>query len=70
MAGIGEIVEETNTGVVNDAIYVAVAKEVKESKANLIWAIQNSGGRKIYILHVHVPDTMVPVCKFAPYFAY
>ncbi|XP_057754675.1 U-box domain-containing protein 33 isoform X2 [Arachis stenosperma] len=58
----GEIVEEPNQAVVVDEpIYVAVSKEVKESKLNLIWAIQNSGGRRICILHVHVPATMIPL---------
>ncbi|KAK4266842.1 hypothetical protein QN277_023710 [Acacia crassicarpa] len=61
MAGMGEIVEEPNTSAVNDTIYVAVAKELKESKSNLTWAIQNSGGNKICILHVHVPATMIPL---------
>ncbi|WJX82980.1 hypothetical protein P8452_65677 [Trifolium repens] len=57
----GEIEEEPNTTVVDEAIYVAVSKDVKESKLNLIWAIQNSGGKKICILFVHVPATMIPL---------
>ncbi|XP_028790027.1 U-box domain-containing protein 33 isoform X1 [Neltuma alba] len=61
MAGVEEIVEEPNKSVVNDTIYVAVAKDLKESKSNLTWAIQNSGGNKICILHVHVPATMIPL---------
>jgi hypothetical protein len=63
----GEIEEEPNTGVVDEAIYVAVSKDVKESKLNLIWAIQNSGGKKICILFVHVPATMIPLSKFVAY---
>ncbi|MED6121732.1 hypothetical protein PIB30_032967 [Stylosanthes scabra] len=67
----GEIVEEPNQAVVVDQpIYIAVSKEVKESKVNLIWAIQNSGGRRICILHVHVPATKIPLpemgAKFPP----
>ncbi|KAI9109852.1 hypothetical protein K1719_018893 [Acacia pycnantha] len=61
MAGMGEIVEEPNTSAVNDTIYVAVAKDLKESESNLTWALQNSEGNKICILHVHVPATMIPV---------
>ncbi|TKY65436.1 U-box domain-containing protein 33 [Spatholobus suberectus] len=57
----GEILEEPNPSVVDQPIYVAVTKEVKESKSNLIWAIQHSGGRRICILHVHVPATMIPL---------
>lgn len=67
MTGRGEIVVEANTGVVNDTIYVAVTKDVKESKSNLIWAVQHSEGKKICILHVHVPATMIPLSKFQPY---
>ncbi|WVZ05573.1 hypothetical protein V8G54_018919 [Vigna mungo] len=57
----GEILEEPNPGVVDQPIYVAVAKEVKESKSNLIWAIQHSGGKRICILYVHVRATMIPL---------
>lgn len=57
----GEIVEEPMESVVEDTIYVAVGKDVKESKSLLIWAIQNSGGKKICILHVHVPAQMIPL---------
>ncbi|TKY63926.1 U-box domain-containing protein 33 [Spatholobus suberectus] len=56
-----EIVNEPSPSMVNDTIYVAVAKYVKDSKLNLIWAIQNSGGRRICILHVHVPAPMIPL---------
>jgi hypothetical protein len=63
----GEIEEEPNTTVVDEAIYVAVSKDVKESKLNLIWAIQNSGGKKICILFVHVPATMMPLSEFVAY---
>lgn len=66
----GEIEEEPDQGVVDEAIYVAVSKDVKESKSNLIWAIQNSGGKKICILYVHVPATMIPLSKFVAYFVY
>ncbi|KAL2330297.1 hypothetical protein Fmac_017878 [Flemingia macrophylla] len=57
----GENLEEPNPGVVDQPIYVAVSKEVKESKLNLIWTIQNSGGKRICILYVHVPATMIPL---------
>ncbi|KAF7826060.1 U-box domain-containing protein 33 isoform X2 [Senna tora] len=60
---MGEIVvaEEPNTDVANHTIYVAVAKDVKESYSNLKWAIDNSAANKICILHVHVPPTMIPM---------
>ncbi|KAK7274409.1 hypothetical protein RIF29_15495 [Crotalaria pallida] len=61
MSSITEIVEEPNPNVVDDTIYVAVAKDVKDSKLNLIWAVHNSRGKKIRILHVHVPAAMIPL---------
>ncbi|KAK7295091.1 hypothetical protein RJT34_17994 [Clitoria ternatea] len=61
LSDVGEVVEEPNPGIVDEPIYVAVTKEVKESKLNLIWAIQNSGGKRICILYVHVPATMIPL---------
>ncbi|KAG2371765.1 U-box domain-containing protein [Vigna angularis] len=57
-----EIISEPSPSMVNDTICVVVAKNVKDSKLNLIWAIQNSGGSRICILDVHVP---APMTKFA-----
>ncbi|KAK7389946.1 hypothetical protein VNO78_25243 [Psophocarpus tetragonolobus] len=56
-----EVANEPDPSMVDDTIYVAVAKDVKDSKLNLIWAIQNSGGRRICILHVHVPASTIPL---------
>lgn len=68
MAGITSsrrgIVEEPVASVIEDKIYVAVAKQVKESKSVLLWALQNSGGKRICIIHVHTPAQMIPVSKF------
>ncbi|PON92089.1 GPCR kinase [Trema orientale] len=57
-SGDGEIVEEP---IIEDIIYVAVGKDVKENKSVLLWALQNSGGKKICVLHVHVPAQMIPL---------
>ncbi|XP_061360041.1 U-box domain-containing protein 33-like isoform X2 [Gastrolobium bilobum] len=57
----GEVLDEPNLALVDEPIYFAVAKDVKESKLNLIWTIQHSGGKRICILHVHVPATMIPM---------
>lgn len=62
---MGEVIQKPKQDLVGEKIYVAVSKDVKESKLNLIWAIQNSGGKKICILHIHVPATMIPLSKFA-----
>ncbi|XP_047155092.1 U-box domain-containing protein 33-like isoform X1 [Vigna umbellata] len=61
MTSRSEIVSEPSPSMVDDTLYVAVAKDVKDSKLNLIWAIQNSGGRRICILHVHVPSPTIPM---------
>ncbi|KAF3441506.1 hypothetical protein FNV43_RR15420 [Rhamnella rubrinervis] len=61
MSTRGEIVEEPTAKVVEDIIHVAVGKDVKESKSTLVWALQNSGGKRICIVHVHVPAQMIPL---------
>ncbi|KAJ9681459.1 hypothetical protein PVL29_020364 [Vitis rotundifolia] len=62
MSSTGEIVEEPPLAlVVEDKIFVAVGKELKESKLNLVWALQNSGGKRISIVHVHQPAQMIPI---------
>ncbi|KAK9273562.1 hypothetical protein L1049_018372 [Liquidambar formosana] len=57
----GGIVEEPVTRVIEDKLYVAVGKDVKESKSILMWALQNSGGRKICLIHVYQPAQMIPL---------
>ncbi|KAF6157753.1 hypothetical protein GIB67_037326 [Kingdonia uniflora] len=45
-----------------DTVYVAVAKDVKESKSVLIWALKNFKGSKICVLHVHqLRKMMIPM---------
>ncbi|KAL6323104.1 hypothetical protein AAG906_027365 [Vitis piasezkii] len=62
MSSTGEIVEEPPLAlVVEDKIFVAVGKEVKESKSILVWALQNSGGKRISIVHVHQPAQTIPL---------
>ena len=65
----GEIVEEPIESVVEEKVYVAVGKELKESKSTLLWALQNSGGKKLCLLHVLVPARMIPVndCESTTY---
>ncbi|KAF6157754.1 hypothetical protein GIB67_037327 [Kingdonia uniflora] len=48
-----------------DTVHVAVAKDVKESKSVLIWALKNFRGSKICIIHVHqLSKMMIPMsCK-------
>lgn len=44
-----------------DKIYVAVGKEIKECRMTLIWALRNSGGKKICLLYVLVPSQKIPM---------
>lgn len=54
-----EIVEvETRTPspeLREDTLFVALGKDVKESETVLMWALHNSRGKKICILHIHQP---------------
>jgi hypothetical protein len=58
-----ENLEDPMAIVIEDMIYVAVGKEMKESKSILLWALQNSGGKRICILHVHQPAQLIPFSK-------
>ncbi|XP_052193096.1 U-box domain-containing protein 33 isoform X2 [Diospyros lotus] len=60
MASRGEIVEEPPVQVVVDKVYVAVGKDLNESKSTLLWALHKSEGRRICILHVHNPAQRIP----------
>ncbi|KAH7863046.1 hypothetical protein Vadar_012628 [Vaccinium darrowii] len=60
MASPTEIVEEPPpqpppVHAFEDKMYIAVGTDVRESKSVVTWALRNSGGRKICILHVHEP---------------
>ncbi|XP_074272999.1 U-box domain-containing protein 33-like [Silene latifolia] len=62
MGSRGEsMVEPRREEIVDDKIFVAVGKEVKQSKSTLTWALHNSKGKKICIVYVHVPAKMIPM---------
>ncbi|KAG2720353.1 hypothetical protein I3760_02G032000 [Carya illinoinensis] len=44
-----------------DTIFVALGKDAKEWKSTLCWAIHNSRGNKISILHIHQPAQLIPL---------
>jgi len=46
-----------------DAIYVAVNQDVRESKKTLLWALKNLQVKKIFLLHVHLPFSLTTSCK-------
>ncbi|KAI3959665.1 hypothetical protein MKW92_017797 [Papaver armeniacum] len=56
-----EIETGENHQEMEEKIYVAVGKDVRESKSTLLWALKNSRGRKICLLHIHVPAQMIPI---------
>ncbi|KAL8138488.1 hypothetical protein V2J09_004489 [Rumex salicifolius] len=53
--------EKSSDVIIDDKLFVAVGKDVKENKSTVIWALQNRGGKKIWILHVHTPAKMIPI---------
>ncbi|XP_065859585.1 U-box domain-containing protein 33-like [Euphorbia lathyris] len=61
MAVIRGNVERPVAQVIEEKIHVAVGKNFKEYKSLLMWAIQNSGGKRICIIHVHQPAQMIPL---------
>lgn len=44
-----------------DMMFVALGKDEKESETVLAWALHNSRGTKICILHVHQPAQKLPM---------
>lgn len=47
----------------DDPVYVAVSKDVRESKSTLLWALRNLRLKKLFLLHVHQQISMNPTCK-------
>lgn len=45
----------------DDTLFVALGKDVKKDEKVLMWALHNSRGRKICILHVHQLARMIPM---------
>ena len=63
MASRHEALEDLVMEDNQDMIYVAVGVNVKECKSIILWAVQNSGGKRICILHVHQPPQLIPCSK-------
>uniref|UniRef100_A0A2N9FHW5 RING-type E3 ubiquitin transferase n=1 Tax=Fagus sylvatica TaxID=28930 RepID=A0A2N9FHW5_FAGSY len=63
MASGHENSEDPLTSVlIEEMICVTVGIDVKECKSILLWALQNSRGKRICIIHVHRPAQLIP-CK-------
>ncbi|KAG6725414.1 hypothetical protein I3842_02G031400 [Carya illinoinensis] len=43
--------------------YVAVGKDVQDCKSILSWALENNGGSRICIIHVHKPAKLFPLVR-------
>uniref|UniRef100_A0A6M2EAZ4 RING-type E3 ubiquitin transferase n=1 Tax=Populus davidiana TaxID=266767 RepID=A0A6M2EAZ4_9ROSI len=56
-----EISEESMSLADDDTVYVAVGKDVGESKSTLLWALQNFSIKKACLVHVHQPAKMIPL---------
>ncbi|KAH6817924.1 U-box domain-containing protein kinase family protein [Perilla frutescens var. frutescens] len=67
MRGEREIVDESEPRTTpspafrEEMMCVALGKDVKESETTLMWALHNSRGMKICILHVHHPAQKIPM---------
>ncbi|XP_010506586.1 PREDICTED: U-box domain-containing protein 33-like [Camelina sativa] len=53
--------ETVSSGILEEKIYVAVGRNVWKNTSNLLWALQNSEGNRICILHIHQPSPTIPV---------
>lgn len=64
MGSVVEI-EEDSFSDVEETVFVAVGKDVKQSETMLVWAVQNFTGKKICVLHVHQPSHELALCEFS-----
>ncbi|KAL0862303.1 hypothetical protein Bca101_041421 [Brassica carinata] len=53
--------EAASNQILDEKIYVAVGINVWKNISNLLWALKNSQGNKICILHVHQPSPTIPL---------
>lgn len=59
------VIEREGPCDAENAIFVAVGKNVKESKSVLLWALQYFAGRKLCLLHVHQPAQLLTLGEFS-----
>ncbi|KAF7846781.1 hypothetical protein BT93_L3758 [Corymbia citriodora subsp. variegata] len=57
-------VGQSTARVVNDRVYVAVGRDVQESKSTLDWALVNFGDH-FRIIHVHQPHQLNPSREYS-----
>ncbi|KAL0770068.1 hypothetical protein Bca101_035218 [Brassica carinata] len=51
----------SNNQIIDEKIYVAVGINVWKNISNLLWALKNSQGNRICILHIHHPSPTIPL---------
>ncbi|XP_024928756.3 U-box domain-containing protein 32 isoform X3 [Ziziphus jujuba] len=69
MGSVVDIVEEDEEEHVldvEDTIFVAVGKDVKQSETTLFWAVQNFIGKNICVLHIHQPSSELSLHENLP----
>lgn len=52
---------------VENTVFVAVGKNVKESKSLILWSLEffkDMNNMKICLLHIHQPPPLITLCKF------
>lgn len=64
MGSVEEGEEEGRVLNVDETIFVAVGKDVKQSETTLLWAVKNFAGKNICLLHVHKPSLVLSLCEF------
>lgn len=47
--------------LLDEKLYVAVSKDLKACKSTILWALQNSGGKRVRLLHVHQPAQTISI---------
>ena len=60
----------TWTHMEDNIVHVALGKNLKEYKPILawaVWALKNSGGKTICVIHVHQPAKMIPMSKLSTF---
>ncbi|XP_048427122.1 U-box domain-containing protein 32 isoform X1 [Pyrus x bretschneideri] len=63
MGSVGEVGEGRVLSDVEETIFVAVGKDLKQSETTLAWAVKNFAGKRICLLHVHKPSLLLSLSE-------
>ncbi|KAH9624418.1 hypothetical protein KSS87_003437 [Heliosperma pusillum] len=50
-----------NNNEFDEKVYIAVSKKLKACKSTLVWALENTGGKKLCFVHVHQPSETISI---------